>query len=61
VALLRLAGRLTGKSGAVQRLTASLEVESSAITAALGWVPPDSLQDGLAATARWWREKEFQP
>ena len=61
VALLRLAGRLTGKSGAVQRLTASLEVDSSAITAAIGWTPPDSLQDGLAATARWWREKEFQP
>lgn len=57
-ALLRLAGWLTGRSAAVQRLTASLEVDLSAIAATLGWTPPETLQDGLAATARWWRDME---
>ena len=58
VGLLRLAGRLTGRTAAVQRLTASLEVDPQAIAATIGWVPPDSLEDGLEATARWWRTKE---
>ncbi|TAN58618.1 MAG: SDR family oxidoreductase [Magnetospirillum sp.] len=58
VGLLRLAGRLMGKSAAVQRLTASLEVDPGAIATTIGWVPPESLDDGLKATAHWWRSKE---
>lgn len=59
VALLRLAGRLTGKSATIQRLTASLDVDLEAIAASIGWVPPETLDDGLIATARWWRTKEL--
>ncbi len=59
VALLRLAGRLTGTAATVQRLTGSLEVDLGAIAATIGWVPPDSLEDGLKATARWWRSREL--
>jgi len=58
VALMRLVGRLTGKAGAVQRLTASLEVDASAMAASIGWVPPETLEAGLAATAHWWRNTE---
>ncbi len=58
VGLLRLAGRLGGRTEMIQRLTASLEVDAAAIAAAIGWVPPDTLEDGLAETARWWRNKE---
>jgi UDP-glucose 4-epimerase len=57
VALLRLAGTLTGKSAAVQRLTSSLEVDGSAIRRALTWTPPVTLADGIAAMARGWKEK----
>jgi nucleoside-diphosphate-sugar epimerase len=57
-ALMRLAGRLTGKSAAVQRLTASLEVESQTIAATIGWTPPLTLDQGLDATARWWRMRD---
>ncbi|CAA7621179.1 NAD-dependent epimerase/dehydratase family protein [Magnetospirillum sp. SS-4] len=61
VALLRLAGTLTGKSAAIQRVTASLEVSGAAIAADLGWNPPRTLNQGLAAIAGWWRDKEMSP
>jgi nucleoside-diphosphate-sugar epimerase len=54
--LLRLAGRVTGRMGAVERLTGSLQVDSSKIRAALGWAPPFSLDQGLAHTADWYRK-----
>lgn len=50
VALLRLAGTLLGKRAAVDRLTGSLHVDSSAIRSRLGWVPPFSMEAGLAQT-----------
>jgi UDP-glucose 4-epimerase len=55
VALLRLAGRLTGRLPQVERLTDSLQVDSTHIRAVLGWTPPVALDAGLAATAAWYR------
>lgn len=49
-ALLRLAGCLTGKQAAVGRLTGSLVVDDGPLRA-LGWVPPFTLDQGLAAMA----------
>ncbi|MGE5478754.1 MAG: NAD-dependent epimerase/dehydratase family protein [Bacteroidales bacterium] len=49
-ALLRLAGRLTGKAAAVERLTGSLVVDDAPLRA-LGWVAPFTLDQGLAAMA----------
>ncbi len=40
VGLLQVAGRLLGRSGAVERLTGSLLVDPSAFMAATGWRPP---------------------
>jgi len=54
-AWLRTAGRLMGKSAAVERLVGSLQVDSSRFRATLGWSPPFSLEQGLAETARWYR------
>ena len=48
--LLRFAGTLLGKRAAVDRLTGSLHVDSSAIRSRLGWVPPFSMEAGLAQT-----------
>jgi nucleoside-diphosphate-sugar epimerase len=55
-ALLRLAGRLTGKSAAVERLLGSLAVDSTGFRRTFDWTPPVSLADGLDATARWFLE-----
>jgi nucleoside-diphosphate-sugar epimerase len=49
-ALLRLAGSLTGKRAAVDRLLGSLVVDDSPLRA-LGWLPPVSLDTGLRAMA----------
>jgi len=52
--LMELAGRLTGKSAQLSRLTGSLTVDSSRIRAELGWRPPFTLREGLQATADWY-------
>ncbi len=48
--LLSLAGALVGRRAAVARLTESLWVDASLIRARLGWRPPFTLAQGLAAT-----------
>jgi len=52
-ALMRLAGRISGKVSAVGRLLDSLSVDSSRIRGELGWKPPFTMEQGLAATAEW--------
>jgi nucleoside-diphosphate-sugar epimerase len=58
-ALLKLAGRLTGKSDQVERLSGSLRVDSVKIRRELNWTPPHSLQQGLRATAEWYRNTQL--
>jgi len=55
VGVLALAGALLGKRAAVARLAGSLIVDSSAIRSRLGWTPPYTLQQGLAATVADWQ------
>ena len=55
--LLQLAGRATGKSRQIERLLGSLRVDSAKIRRDLNWVPPYSLQQGLQATAEWYRDQ----
>jgi UDP-glucose 4-epimerase len=47
--LLRVAGACFGRAGAVERLIASLEVDTSAFAARFGWTPPFTLAQGLSA------------
>jgi nucleoside-diphosphate-sugar epimerase len=58
-ALLKLAGRLSGKSDHVERLLGSLQVDSGKIRRELDWTPPHSLQQGLQATAEWYRNTQL--
>jgi UDP-N-acetyl-alpha-D-quinovosamine dehydrogenase len=53
--LLRLAGAMAGKSQQIERLLGSLQVDSAKIRRELNWVPPYTLQQGLRATAEWYR------
>lgn len=55
--LLRLAGKLAGKSQQVERLLGSLQVDGDKIRRDLNWVPPYLLQQGLQATAEWYRTR----
>lgn len=56
VGVMRMIGKLSGKSGAVNRLTGSLTVDSSKIRRELGWTPPFTMSEGLGETARWFNE-----
>lgn len=56
VALMKLAGALTGRSSAVNRLTGSLTVDSSKIRQELGWLPPYTMEEGLLQTVDWFKK-----
>jgi nucleoside-diphosphate-sugar epimerase len=53
--LLRAAGRLAGRKDQLERLTTSLQVDASRIRERLDWRPPFAVEEGLEATARWYR------
>jgi len=56
--LLKIAGFLTGKSAAVQRVAGSLTVNTRRIQTQLNWHPPVSMEDGLKETAGWFKSKK---
>ena len=55
--LMRLAGKFTGKSAAIDRLLGSLTIDSTKIRKELGWKPPYTMEYGLKETAKWYAEK----
>lgn len=55
-ALLRLAGVFSGKSGVVNRLCGSLQVDIHATRQTLNWHPPISVEKALRQTADHYRE-----
>lgn len=55
VVLLKLAGRLTGQSRALDRLCGSLQVDSGKLRATLGWSPPLAPEQGLRKAVSWYR------
>lgn len=52
---LYIAGRLTGKGPAVDRLIGSLTVDTGKIKNELGWTAPFTLEEGLQNTAFWYK------
>ncbi|MPY01382.1 NAD-dependent epimerase/dehydratase family protein, partial [Salinivibrio sp. VYel4] len=48
VALMRLAGKLVGKSDMIEQLYGNLEVDSSNIKEVLGWTPPYTMDQSMA-------------
>jgi UDP-N-acetyl-alpha-D-quinovosamine dehydrogenase len=55
--LLRLAARAAGLGAAADRLLGSLSIDDAATRDRLGWRPRVALDDGLAATCRWYRSE----
>jgi nucleoside-diphosphate-sugar epimerase len=58
-ALLRLAGRLSGRLEQVERLLGSLQVDSGKIRRELNWHPPQTLEQGLQTSADWRRSRKI--
>lgn len=58
-ALLRMAGKLTGRLATVDRLLGSLVIDSSKIRRELDWKPPYSMDQGLKETAEWFKKVKF--
>ncbi|KVO55714.1 UDP-glucose 4-epimerase family protein [Burkholderia stagnalis] len=58
VGVLRTVGKLTGRSAAIDRLTGSLQLDTSLIRHVLDWQPPYSTRQGLEATAAWYRSRD---
>jgi UDP-N-acetyl-alpha-D-quinovosamine dehydrogenase len=56
-ALLKGMAGMLGRGAQLDRLLGSLQVDSARIRRDLNWVPPHSLQQGLRATADWYRTK----
>jgi len=54
VGLMSFAAALLGKRAMIDRLTGSLRVDRSKITRELGWQPPFTANQGIAATAEWY-------
>ncbi len=59
--ILRMVAGLMGKSSAVDRLFGSLILDSSKFRKELSWVPPFSMQQGLAETAQWFLNAQANP
>lgn len=58
VGLFKLAGALTGKRGMVDRLVGDLQVDSSKARTLLEWVPPFTVEQGIAATVADFMSKD---
>lgn len=52
--LMRFAGRIMGKTAAIDRLLGSLVVDDGKIRKDLGWKPPFTMAEGLAETGKWY-------
>ena len=58
--MLRAAARMLGRGETAERLTHSLEIDSSLLKSRLAWTPPFSAEEGFAEMARWFLEQTPQ-
>jgi len=48
--LLKMIGKVTGKSDEIERLTGSLQIDSAKIRKTLNWTPPFTIEEGIGKT-----------
>lgn len=61
VIAVRLAAKLLHREAAIDRLLGSLALDSSKARQLLDWTPPETMEEGLANTARWYLESLKPP
>ncbi len=52
--LLKMIGKIAGKSSEVERLTGSLQIDSAKIRKTLNWTPPFTIEEGICKTVQWY-------
>jgi len=52
--LMKIAGKLIGKSGAIERLIGTLIIDHDKIRKKMEWKPPYTMEYGLKETAKWY-------
>ncbi|CAG9250635.1 UDP-glucose 4-epimerase [Burkholderia diffusa] len=60
VAVLQALGKLAGRAAVVDRLTCNLRLDTTHVRRTLNWQPPYTAQQGLEATATWYRSRGIQ-
>ncbi|WP_431821626.1 NAD-dependent epimerase/dehydratase family protein [Burkholderia sp. F1] len=60
VAVLRAIGALTGRANQIDRLTRSLQLDTSRLKDVLAWQPPYTTAQGLARTAAWFNARHHE-
>ena len=48
--LLKMIGKVAGKSDEIERLTGSLQIDSTKIRKTLNWTPPFTMEEGISKT-----------
>lgn len=56
--LLKMIGKVAGKSSEVERLISSLQIDTAKIRRELNWTPPFTMEQGLRMTADWFMSNE---
>jgi UDP-glucose 4-epimerase len=52
---MRAGGMLLGKRASLARLLGTLEVDAARFRELARWMPPFTVDQGIAATAAWWK------
>ena len=58
LSLLKMIGKVAGKSDEIERLTGSLQIDTAKIRRELSWTPPFTMEQGLRKTADWFMSNE---
>jgi nucleoside-diphosphate-sugar epimerase len=58
VPLLKIIGKVAGKSDEMERLTGSLQIDTAKIRRELSWTPPFTMEQGIRMTADWFISNE---
>jgi len=57
VSLLKMIGKVAGKSAEIERLVNSLQIDSTKIRRTLNWIPPFTVEEGILETVKGYKSR----